>query len=156
MIEILATTPDDPRATPLLDALEAEYRRDYGESVAADLRGYDAAEFQPPTGTLLLVVAGGETLAGGALRRWADGIGEIKRMWTAPAHRQRGHGRRILIALERVAREYGYRSVRLETGSLQVAAIELYRSAGYRQIPVYGRYAEHPRCVCFQKRLSPE
>jgi ribosomal protein S18 acetylase RimI-like enzyme len=153
---MLATTPDDPRAAPLLEALEAEYRREYGEFVAADLEVYDAAQFQPPSGTLLLVVAGGQTLAGGALRRWADGIGEIKRMWTAPAHRRCGHGRRILNALERVASDYGYRSVRLETGSLQVAAIELYRSAGYRQIPVYGRYAAHPRCVCFEKQLSPE
>lgn len=156
MTEILATTPDDPRAAPLLDGLRAEYRRTYGDDVAGDLDAYDAAEFQPPTGTLLVLVAGGETVAGGALRRWADGTGEIKRMWTAPAHRKRGHGRRILTALEDVARGYGYRSVRLETGSLQVAAIEFYRSAGYRQIPVYGRYAGHPRCVCFEKQLLPE
>jgi putative acetyltransferase len=43
--------------------------------------------------------------------------------------------------------------VRLETGSLQAAAIELYRAAGYRRIPVYGRMAHDPRCVCFEKLL---
>jgi ribosomal protein S18 acetylase RimI-like enzyme len=153
MTPIFSATVDDPRVRPLLDALAAEYLSEYGASVAADIGAYDAAEFAPPTGAVLVAVAGGETVAGGALRRWADGIGEIKRMWTAPEHRRRGHAARILAALERRAAAYGYRSVRLETGSLQAAAIELYSAAGYRPIPVYGRFADDPRCVCFEKRL---
>jgi GNAT superfamily N-acetyltransferase len=153
MPTILPATIDDPRAQPLLDALEAEYRRDYGEFVAADMDVYGVDEFLPPTGALLLLVAGGETLAGGALRRLGDGVGEVKRMWTAPAHRRRGHGARILAALERRAASYGYRRLRLETASLQTAAIELYLAAGYRKIPPYGRLAVDPRCVCFEKRL---
>lgn len=153
MTQILTATADDPRARPLLDGLEAEYLRDYGASVAADLGAYDDAEFAPPTGALLVAVAGGETVAGGALRRWADGIGEIKRMWTAPGHRRQGHGARVLAALERRAIAYGYRSLRLETGSLQAPAMKLYAAAGFRPIPVYGRYATDPRCRCFEKRL---
>jgi hypothetical protein len=73
-----------------------------------------------------VLVAGDETVARGALRRWADGVGEIKRMWTAPDHRRRGHG------------------------AMQTPAIE-HRSAGYRRIPVYGRYAADPRCLFFEK-----
>ena len=94
-----------------------------------------------------------ETLAGGALRRLADGIGEVKRMWTAPEHRRRGHARRILEALERRAVAYGYSALRLETATLQSGAIELYRSQGYHPIPLYGRLAVDPRCVCFEKTL---
>jgi ribosomal protein S18 acetylase RimI-like enzyme len=154
MAEIMTATFDDPRATPLLDGLEAEYFDFYGELVADEFDVYDAGEFLPPTGALLLAVAGEETVAGGALRRWAAGIGEIKRMWTAPGHRRQGHGARMLAALERRAVDYGYRSVRLETGLPQPAAIELYRSAGYQRIPSYGRYAADPRCICFEKRLS--
>jgi putative acetyltransferase len=75
-------------------------------------------------------------------------------MWTAPAHRRRGHARRILEALEDVARGYGYRSVRLETGDLLHSAIALYTAAGYRRIPGYGRYGDDPRSVSFEKALS--
>jgi ribosomal protein S18 acetylase RimI-like enzyme len=153
MPELVTVPVRDPRVRPLLHALEAEYRSEYGDAVAADIDAYDAAEFAPPTGALLVAVAGGETVAGGALRRWADGVGEIKRMWTAPEHRRRGHAARILAALERRAVAYGYRAVRLETGSLQTAAIALYTAAGYRPIPAYGRMADDPRCRCFEKLL---
>jgi len=102
----------------------------------------------------LVVVEGDETVAGGALRRWADGIGEIKRMWTAPGHRRRGHARRVLAALEDAARGCGYRSVRLETGVRQREAIALYLDVGYDPIDNYGRYAESELCVSFEKRLA--
>ena len=152
-MDLVAAAIDDPRAQPLLRSLEAEYLRDYGPHVAADLGAYDATEFRPPRGALLLVVADGETVAGGALRGLGDGIGEIKRMWTAPEQRRRGHARRILTSLERIAAGVGYRTLRLETGSNQTAAIELYRAAGYRRITPYGRFADDVHCVCFGKRL---
>jgi ribosomal protein S18 acetylase RimI-like enzyme len=149
---IVQAALSDPMTAPLLAALQEEYRQ-YGALVAGDFEAYDGAEFRPPTGALLLVVEGGETIAGGALRRWADGTGEIKRMWTAPAHRRQGHSRRVLAELERVAVGCGYRTVRLETATGQTSAIALYRSAGYREIPPYGRLAGHARCVCFEKPL---
>jgi ribosomal protein S18 acetylase RimI-like enzyme len=142
----------DPAAAPLLAALAAEYAR-YGVLTQGEFDAYDEAEFAPPAGALLLAVIDGETVAGGALRRLADGVGEIKRMWTAPAHRRRGHSRRILAALEATAAGYGYRTLRLETASGQAGAIALYRSAGYREIADYGRLAGDPRTVSFEKRL---
>jgi GNAT superfamily N-acetyltransferase len=143
-----------PGTAPLIGGLEAEYRSRYGALVDGELESVGPAEFRPPTGALLLLVHDDETLAGGALRRWSEGIAEIKRMWTAPAHRRRGHARRILAALEDVARGYGYRSVRLQTGDLQPEALALYAAGGYRRIPCYGRYVGEPRCVSFEKSLS--
>ncbi len=74
-------------------------------------------------------------------------------MWTAPAHRRRGHSRRVLRALERVARERGYERMRLQTGTAQPEALALYLSENYARIAPYGPYREDPRCVCFEKRL---
>ena len=74
-------------------------------------------------------------------------------MWTSPAHRRRGHGARVLAALEQAAVGLGYRAVRLETGALQAGAVALYEAAGYRRIPAYGRYAGHPHCISFEKAL---
>jgi len=152
-ITIAQTDPGSPAAAPLVRSLEAEYRALYGEAVARELSWDAAAEFCPPTGAFLLATAGTETIAGGALRRWSEGVGEIKRMWTNPAHRGQGHARRILTALEHVAAGYGYRAVRLETGYLQTAAIALSCSSGYRCIPGYGRHAADARAVGFEKTL---
>jgi GNAT superfamily N-acetyltransferase len=154
-ITIAQTDPRSPAAAPLLRSLDAEYRALYGAAVADELAIDAAAEFGPPTGAFLLATHGAETIAGGALRRWSADVGEIKRMWTSPAHRAQGHGRRILEALESVAARYGYRAVRLETGGLQTAAIALYQAAGYRPIPGYGRHAADPGARSFEKLLTP-
>lgn len=152
-LRIVQAELGDPAAAPLLDGLAAEYTRLYGEGVSDELERYRAAEFRPPHGALLLLVDGRETVAGGALRRLAPGIGEIKRMWTAPEHRRRGHARRVLAALEDVAAARGYRAIRLETGTPQVGAADLYRAAGYRPIPGYGRYGANDWCLSFEKPL---
>jgi ribosomal protein S18 acetylase RimI-like enzyme len=154
MTESRMVAHDDPAVAPVLAGLDEEYRALYGATVEGELELYDASEFAPPLGAFLVLEASGETVAGGALRRLADGIGEIKRMWTAPAHRGRGHARRILGDLEAVASRYGYRALRLQTGDLQTAAIALYSSAGYRPIARYGRYRDEPRCLCFEKALA--
>ena len=144
-----------PAAAPLLAGLRQEYHRDYGPEVAAEMDRYSPIEFLPPGGAFLVVEEDGMTVAGGALRRLGDGVGEIKRMWTAPGHRGRGHARRVLTALEQAAARRGYHTLRLETGNLQLAAIALYTSASYSEIEPYGRYyRDHPRCVCFEKRLD--
>jgi ribosomal protein S18 acetylase RimI-like enzyme len=154
MTEPRMVSHDDPAAAPVLAGLEQEYRSLYGDVVDGEIELYDAAEFAPPMGAFLVVEAGRETVAGGALRRLADGIGEIKRMWTAPSHRGRGHARRVLADLEAIGARYGYRALRLQTGDLQTAAISLYHSSGYRPIERYGRYRHEPRCLCFEKVLA--
>jgi GNAT superfamily N-acetyltransferase len=153
---MLRTTKlDDPAVAPLIESLAEEYRRNYGAILDGEMSAYEASEFGPPVGTFLIAQVDGETVAGGGLRRAADGIAEIKRMWTAPAHRGRGHARRVLAALERAAKTLGYHTVRLETGSLQTAALGLYHSAGYVPVtkPWGGNYAEDPRWRGFVKRL---
>ena len=148
-----ATTLYDPAVAPLLASLDEEYRRVYGAVLDGEIGAHEAAEFEPPAGTFLIARIGHETIAGGGLRRWGDGIADIKRMWTAPAHRGRGHARRILAALEDAAASLGYRAVRLETGALQTPALALYRSAGYRRIEPYSVYRDDARCRAFEKRL---
>jgi polar amino acid transport system permease protein len=105
-------------------------------------------EHQPPTGTILRIVEGHQTVASGALRRGAGNSGEIMYLWTAAAHRRRGHARRILSALEDAARQYGYRSVRLVTGMYQAEAIALCLAAGYDPLDDSGSR------VSFAKRLA--
>lgn len=136
----VAVHQSDPLAAPLLDELAAEYRGRYGSLEGTeyyDLRAYSADEFAPPWGTLILVVVAGSPVAGGAFRRYDATTAELKRMWTATAHRGKGYGKRVIAELERIARERGYQRIYLTTGPRQPEAVALYLSAGYT--PLYDR-----------------
>ena len=139
----------DPVTAPLLAGLAAEYLERYGAS--DEMATTTETEFDPPGGGFLVLLEGGETLAGGGIRRWSPGTCEVKRMWTAPGHRRRGLAATLLRALEQLARDRGYARVILETGPAQPEALALYTAAGYERIPVYGRY---PSALAFERQLG--
>jgi GNAT superfamily N-acetyltransferase len=146
--------PDEPATRVLLDGLAEEY----GEKTEGELSAREAADLSPPRGVLLLLVDGSEPLAGGGVAPLADGVAEIKRLWTAPAHRGRGYARRVLAALERRAFHLGYRRLRLQTGAAAAPALALYQSAGYRPARPLGRCHDEPLALAFEKPLpsAPE
>ena len=78
-------------------------------------------------------------------------VAEIRRMYVGPRLRRRGISRAVLAELERRAREYGYTTIRLETGVRQPNAIRLYETSGYRRIEPFGRHRDDPLSICFEK-----
>ena len=102
----------------------------------------EAQEFEPPDGVFLVLLEHGVIVAGGAIRRLSVDTCEVKRMWTAPEHRRKGHASAVLAALEEAARNRGYSRLRLETGPAQPEARTLYERRGYRHIPTYGKYEQ--------------
>ncbi|MGH9081578.1 MAG: GNAT family N-acetyltransferase [Acidimicrobiales bacterium] len=147
-MELRRVRLNDPEVTPLLHGLRSEYERRYGQG--DELGAVPAHEFELPDGAFLIVLEGGKTVAGGALRRLSSQTCEVKRMWTAPDQRRKGYASIVLDALETVAEELGYTTVRLETGWAQPEAHSLYRNRGYHQIPTYGSYE---RATAFECRL---
>lgn len=95
-----------------------------------------------------------EPVSCGAFKEIENGIVEVKRMFTLPVHRSKGHASRVLKALEQWAREENYFIAVLETGKRQPEAIELYTKNGYTIIPNYGQYIGIENSVCFQKYLT--
>ncbi|WP_426593271.1 GNAT family N-acetyltransferase [Cellulomonas sp. McL0617] len=141
---------DDPAATRLRDAQQAELRDLYGEDdIEHDLTGEHIA-------ALVLLRDGDQPVACGAVRDLGEGVGELKRMYVVPRARGRGLAREVLAELERVASEKGFRRLVLETGVLQVGALALYQLAGYRSIPNFGPYAAETSSRCFAKDLHAE
>lgn len=112
----------------------------------------DDAELRPPRGAFLMATVDGEPVACGAVKKVSAGVGWIKRMWVARTARGLGLGRQMLAALEREARRLGLTIVQLETNRSLVEAIQLYRSAGYVEVPPFNAepYGDH----WFEKRLS--
>jgi His/Glu/Gln/Arg/opine family amino acid ABC transporter permease subunit len=96
-----------------------------------ELRRYPPAEFARPYGAFLVLVSGGETIAGGAFRRYDPVTAELKRVWTHPEHRRRGLGVQVVRALEEEAERRGYRRIYLTTGPRQPEAAALYLATGY-------------------------
>jgi putative acetyltransferase len=148
---VSAEDPRGPDAALLIARLSTELGERYGDDGAGAFAPEDVL-----VGGAAFVVARleGRPVGCGALRPMADGAGEVKRLYVEPEARGRGVARQVLSALEALARGYGYRILRLETGLLQPESIRLYEAAGYTRIPCYGRYADNPLSVCFEKRLA--
>jgi GNAT superfamily N-acetyltransferase len=94
-------------------------------------------KFLPPHGRLILAFIDGKACGIGCLKSISDDIGEIKRMYVDPSFRKIGAGRAILQSLLTAAQETGYQKVRLDSPKFMEAAHALYRSEGFKDIPVY-------------------
>ncbi len=110
------------------------------------------ADLMPPNGVLLLVRVDGEPAGLGGIRHLDTEIAEVKSMFVSRSRRRLGVGRRLLAELERIAAENGCRAVRLDTSGYLTPALELYRSAGYREVAAYN---ENPKAdVWFERSLE--
>ncbi len=119
--------------------------REYSESLDFSLR-FQAFEeelgalerlYAPPANCLLLASCGGAIAGCVALRAFAPGICEMKRLFVLPAFRGRRLGRLLTEAIIAEARSAGYATMRLDTVPSMAAAVALYRSLGFAEIAAY-------------------
>ncbi|MCG8619020.1 MAG: GNAT family acetyltransferase [Desulfobacterales bacterium] len=96
-----------------------------------------------------------DALAGIGAVKYLDGYAEIKRMYVSENHRKKGIARYLLQQLEYLAAARSLSIVRLETGIHQGAAIDLYKRAGFSNIPPFGAYSEDPLSVFMEKAIPP-
>ena len=87
----------------------------------------------------------------GAIKAYATGVGELKRMYVPKEYRRQGVARHVLQALETWAGELNFAELILETGKAQPEAIALYQKMGYTIMPNYGQYAGVDNSVCMKK-----
>lgn len=149
----------DPRAQPLFEELEFEYRSRYADVISPeDLRNemtrYADEAFEPPHGAFVLLLRDGVAIAGGAFMPHADsGTAEFKRIWASRHQRRQGLARRVLVELEAQAVRLGYTRVFLGTGPRQPEAIALYRNSGYTLLSAHDFGEDAPPGYHFEKYL---
>jgi putative acetyltransferase len=115
-----------------------------------------ADEMARPDTTVFVARASGAAIACGALRRHDSGIGEVKRMYTRPAHQGCGIGGQILEAIEALARREGICRLVLETGDRHPAAWRLYERSGFARCGAVLDYPDSGYSVFYAKTLAPE
>jgi GNAT superfamily N-acetyltransferase len=147
---------------------------EYAEYLGADLcfQGFQQeldglpGDYAPPQGQLLLAIdsggaeggrAAGDRVAGDgavgcvAMRKLAEGVCEMKRLYVQPGHRGRGLGHTLAEAIIGEARRIGYAKMRLDSLASLKEAVGLYRSLGFVEVPPYC-YNPLPNVV-FMERL---
>ena len=119
---------------------------EYGAGLGLDLsfQGFDAelaalpGDYASPHGGLLLAIDDDAVLGCVGLRPldWPE-VAELKRLYVTPL----GRGRRLGVLLSKaaisLARDIGYRRVRLDTLPTMSAAQHVYESLGFREIDAY-------------------
>jgi GNAT superfamily N-acetyltransferase len=119
--------------------------REYAASLNVDLsfQNFDhelqhfTTEYAPPTGAFILAEDAGHYAACIGLRQFAEGIGEIKRLYVMPAARGLGLGRLLVERIIVVAREVGYGSLLLDTLPFMKEAQSLYVALGFKPTAPY-------------------
>ena len=89
----------------------------------------------------------------GAIKKLDDEAMEVKRMFLSPEYRGKEIAQKILLELEKWAKELGYKKCILETGKRQIEAVKFYHKCNYKVIPNYGQYTEMENSICFEKVL---
>ena len=119
----------------------------------AELAGI-ATMYGGPHGGIILVKddQAGDFVGCVGIRRADDRTAELKRMYVWEAYRERGLGRALLDRAVQLARDLGYRRVRLDTMPTMTRAIALYRAYGFREIEPY-RYNPEPGALFFELDL---
>ena len=104
-----------------------------------------------PTGAILLYKD--EAFAGCvAIRNKGAQIAELKRMYLKPGFQKRGIGKALLEKALELAKELGYKKIRLDTLASMTSAINLYKAAGFYNIEAY-YFNPEPNALYFEKEF---
>jgi GNAT superfamily N-acetyltransferase len=128
-------------ARRLLRAYAAEHAATIAESLC--FQGFEAelaglpGRYAPPSGCLLLAMAGGEPAGCVAMRDLGNGTCEMKRLYVAPEHRGRGVGRLLVGEVIQRAERSGHKRMVLDTLPEMTEALALYRSFGFAETAPY-------------------
>ena len=104
--------------------------------------------------TVFIARDDGAAVGCGALKRHADGVGEVKRMYTRPSHRGRKIGEQIVSRIEATARSEGLKRLVLETGDRHHAAWKVYENAGFARCGPVLDYPDVKWSVFYDKQLA--
>ena len=130
--------------------VEAYFDEDDFERELRQLPG----DYGPPNGQLLIAELDAHVVGVVASHRIGADACEMKRMFVETSAHGHGVGRALAVELIGRAREHGYRQMFLDTSRGQTAAIGLYRSLGFVEVPPYTDVSDILRAGMLYFRLD--
>src|SRR5262245_38883971 len=138
-----------------------QFVEEYAASLGIDLSfqniqhevNHLSSEYAAPTGVFFLAEANGTAVGCIGLRRFADGVGEIKRLYVSPGGRGHGVGRLLVESVLAAGRELGYSKLVLDTLPSMKEAQNLYASFGFTPTAPY-RFNPVPGSAYLEKVLG--
>ena len=153
--DLIAIEEADPRGDDAKYCL-GEYYAELGRRFETGFdvsrsRDPDAADMVRPRGAFLLAMSDGLPIGCVGLKGSGGEVAEIKRLWICPTARGFGMAKRLMHAVETVARELSVKTLRLDTNSALPEALKLYRTSGWVEIDRFNDdpYPDH----FFEKHL---
>lgn len=118
---------------------------EYAKSLNFDLcfQGFDKelaglpGDYAPPDGRLLLAQYNKQIAGCVALRKVAENVCEMKRLWVRPEFRGKKIGRKLAESVLQEARDIGYNIMKLDTIDTMTEAIAMYHSMGFTETTAY-------------------
>jgi ribosomal protein S18 acetylase RimI-like enzyme len=114
----------------------------------ADIRDLDRVYIKN-RGSFHVIDNHGEIRGCVGVRKFSDEIAELKRLYIAQECRGLGLGRALCLNAIEDARNFGYKSLRLDTTTKSQAALALFRKLGFYEI---ARYNANPLAEIFMEK----
>lgn len=148
---IAEEAPDQPDVVALIEASDAYSLERYPPEGHF---GTDIAGLKSPDITFLVARRDGVAEGCGAVKWFADGAAELKRIFVSEAARGLGLGRRLMARLETLAAARGVGTLFLETGPLNTEAVAMYRRLGYAECGPFADYVANPYSLFMTRKLT--
>ena len=135
-------------AKNIIDELSEELQIITGNSGRGS---FQASDINNSRSLFVIAIEEGVAIGCGAFREVSEDTAEVKRMYAR--NKSAGVGGKILTYLEEQAKKLGYSRFILETRKCNEKAVSFYLHHGYHVINNYGKYAEVPEAICFEKKF---
>jgi putative acetyltransferase len=114
-------------------------------------------QYNTPDGGLILIIDSltSKEVGCAGIRKSEENIAELKRMFIKEEHRNKGLGKELLQRAIELAKELGYKKIRLDTLDTMRSAIALYEKFGFRQTGAY-RYNPHRNVRFYELLIQPQ
>jgi putative acetyltransferase len=150
MIKIERTTSESGDFILLTKKLDQELKLIYGSTQEE----FDQFNIIDNIETVIVAYINNSAAGCGCFKTYDKNTAELKRMFVDDQFRGKGIASAILIELENWAKELGYSSIVLETGTVQIGAVAIYKKFGYSVIPNFDPYIGNELSICFKKNLQ--
>lgn len=149
-METILTNEKDERFIELSNELNNEYYSNIGED---SLKYLDYNTLEDPH-VVLLVLNWGNPIACASYRIFDEQSVEIRRVYVKKRYRNKKIAYKLVKALEKLAMENNFKYSIIETGSENMAAINLYKKLGYEKIDNFGFFKDDDACICMRKEFK--